>query len=549
MASTDDEFQELLDLVCDGQLTAEQESRLAELLEGSPERQREYLQYIDLHARMQAEQVPALPPVKSVTLKQMTVEFGHDGSSPTHPGQRRLTGPQKPMRKGLLALLLLVIVAIPVLSWFFSDLFQGQGDVLAVVESMEPRSVFSNWKPGAELRFGKYELPTGELQLKMGNGTLVTLNGPGTIEIEMDDQLAVVEGDMSVSAKSRNEIYITYDEIEFKGHGNFEIRTTADPEMLELRILTGSVNVNPSRARPRHFWQFSGKGSRVQDKYGNADGVLGKGTRRVGGLVPTGGAIEFDNTPDAAIAVGSGGGDALGTGTFAVSDGITLEAYMRPYWSGKGYTTGDEPDYDEIIRKEGDGELRFLLSFQNDDPAVNDYSFPKRKPGPVLAFGLYLIGEGYQELEVPLEGEAAPITLDELKNGETHHVAATYRTSSGLKEIYIDGKQVACHQYPPGTRPLTGGPGEVVIGNIAPPGEGADEPFHGILDDVAFYDFALTNLEIERHADSRTEEFEHAYFLYQDSYDYTVSVTTFIERSTGLPIKITSPKPPAVPSE
>ncbi|MCA9039865.1 MAG: LamG domain-containing protein [Planctomycetaceae bacterium] len=544
MASDENEFQELLDRLCEGELDSAQQQRLAELLEDSPERQREYLQYLDLHTRMQAEQSTALPPIKSVTLRQMTVEFGEDGMTkfpaPMTHQPRRIAGLKKSTWKGLSVLLLLMLVMVMTSLFVLPALYPvEEGKVLATVQSARPVTLFSAWKPGAELRQGRHQLQEGEVQIELKNKAIITLTGPTSLELITGDIFVVERGNTQVRASQASpQMVMQYGKLSLEGGGaDFDLLPTNDPDLIELKVLSGSVTINPHRWLPKHLWDFEDKGRQVIDKYGIAHGQLSSGTKRVPGLVGEGNAIDFDNTANAAIAVGSGGGEALGTGSFAVYDGITLEAFIFPRWTGNGFSTGDEKDYDEILRKDGDGELRFLLSFQNDDPSLNNYSYPKQNPGPVLAFGLYLVGQGYQELEVPLEGENAPVLLNELKNGKPHHVAATYRTSTGLKQIYIDGKRVASHQYPVGTRPLTGGPGEVVIGNLKPPGEGAHEAFDGILDDVAFYDFALTAPEVKRHADDREVDPEGEYFRFSKSYEYSVPVgSQFIDLTTGLPV-------------
>jgi hypothetical protein len=82
-----------------------------------------------------------------------------------------------------------------------------------------------------------------------------------------------------------------------------------------------------------------------------------------------------------------------------------------------------------------------------------------------LEFGLYILGQGYHRLKLPLDGQQGRPTLAQLKDGKMHHVVASYDVSTGLKALYIDGQLLARYQYPPGSKMLTGGPGNATIGN------------------------------------------------------------------------------------
>ncbi|MEZ6044579.1 MAG: LamG domain-containing protein [Planctomycetaceae bacterium] len=538
MTDQDQEFRDLLDLLCDGELDSAQQQRLAELLEDAPDRQREYLQYLDLHARMRGGESAKQLPIKSMTLKQLIVEFGERDSIETgdllsNTGQHRLTGPGSSSKKrfffvsSLLVLLLLLLIIFLLSDW--------RREVMATVVRSQLETPLAAYQAGAELRQGLYELPAGELKLKLLSGTEVTLNGPTVFELQSNQKLVNSAGEILVdSSESTGPFFLKYGSINFESVGSrYEIQPDSQADLLELVVHSGNVTVQPSRWQPIHYWNFDEEGRQIVDLLGEANGLLGSGTKRVPGLIGAG-AIDFDNTPDAAIAVGSGGGQALGTGSFAVDEGITLEALILPRWSGKGFSTGDEKDYDEIIRKEGDGELRFLLSFQNDNPELNNYSQPARSPGPVLAFGLFLIGEGYHELEVPLSGENGVITLDDLKDGKPHHLVATYQTSTGMKQIFIDGRLVESYAYPAGTRPLTGGPGEVVLGNLKPPHTGGNEPFDGILDEIAFYNFALPAAEIDAHHEQVMRRL--GYFESPSKYQFVITEgkKVQLEKATGL---------------
>ena len=254
----------------------------------------------------------------------------------------------------------------------------------------------------------------------------------------------------------------------------------------EMGGTPGAVNFNVSNGGGGDlpsglvsYWPCDGSGSTVRDDAGSNDGTLGSGVSRVAGLVG-GGALDFDNTANAFVNLGSGGG------SFSTTDGITVEAVIAPDWSG---TAGD---YDQIFRKE-DGSSRILFGFQHDaNTGTRDVPISPAEQ-PVLSFGIN-VGGVYSELDMPLDGQGSRPTLAELKDGSPHHVAATYDRTSGQKRIYIDG--VLAFSATLSGSISSGGASTAYIGNMS----GRGEPNNGVLDEVAFWSRALSSTDIAAHS-------------------------------------------------
>ena len=172
--------------------------------------------------------------------------------------------------------------------------------------------------------------------------------------------------------------------------------------------------VSPVGAELVSYWNFdeasSGTAAAVDQADGNNGTFVGAATRTAG-IVGVG-AAEFHSATGEGVNVGAGSG-----GNFSMSAGITVEALTQP-----GAALGSRA-YEEILRKE-DGNNRILLSFQ-----LN---------GSILSFGMN-DGTGYKELDMPLDGVDGRPTLAGLKDGNPHHIVATYDAASGNKAIYVDG--------------------------------------------------------------------------------------------------------------
>ncbi|MEX2186749.1 MAG: LamG-like jellyroll fold domain-containing protein [Pirellulales bacterium] len=137
---------------------------------------------------------------------------------------------------------------------------------------------------------------------------------------------------------------------------------------------------------------------------------------------------------------------------------------------------------------------RISLELQND--GNNAAANPPVAAGPVLSFGLN-VGGAYEELDMPLDGVAGRPTLAQLQDGNTHHVAATYDSATGVKAIWIDGTQRFSVNLTPGAAIDSGGAGLATIGNRGPSG---DAPLAGTIDEVAFWNRALASGEVQQHA-------------------------------------------------
>nr|WP_268820353.1 LamG-like jellyroll fold domain-containing protein [Paraglaciecola sp. G1-23] len=386
---------------------------------------------------------------------------------------------------------------------------------------------------------GEY-LSEQDAVIQLTSGELLSIEKQSIIKLFNQSEIELKQGAISIDKPQGNNISIIGTNFTINSAGsNLSVKFKDDVPI----VTTGHQNILiPNRWRPQHYWSFDGKGDRAADLAGNATGIPDKGAVRVKGLIGTG-AFDFDNTKDARINVGSGGGTVPATGSFAVTDGITIEALIVTRYTGNPLGNNGYGELDEIFRKDqADEDLRILLSFQND--TGKDYLKPEGDFAESLSFGLYLVGQGYHELKLPLDGKNGRPTLTQLKDGKAHHVVATYNVSTGLKAIYLDGQMLAHYQYPAGSKMLSGGSGMANIGNSpnADDESSDNESFSGIIDEVAFYDFALPDYMIRQHFNF-FQQGQNYFGLIQNSTDLPQNIhiqlsdqqTYFLDPLTGLP--------------
>jgi hypothetical protein len=345
---------------------------------------------------------------------------------------------------------------------------------------------------GGMLHYGRMvvHLPAGSAQFAVQTTMAVIAARGGEFAVEATQagstRLHVYAGSAEVAGRTRNSTAMPHSRV--AAGEALLVESAPDAELLPLTPQADRF-VRDLPGSPRHFpaglisyWNFDEQGGPAFDKQGQNLGLLGTAKRTVG-LIGKG-AVSFGNQWGEQVSI-----DA--SEDFEFKTGITIEALFVSRWDGK------ELNYDEILRMENDSR-RILLSFQNDtqgthelDGSNPDGQFPHQ---PVLSFGLNLDGR-YNELDMPLDGQAGRPTLAELTDGHTHHVAATFDAASGLKAIYIDGTRRFARQFAPGSKIVSGGSSPLTIGNIYC----GWETFSGVIDEVAIYARALSADEVSAH--------------------------------------------------
>ena len=233
------------------------------------------------------------------------------------------------------------------------------------------------------------------------------------------------------------------------------------------------------------FWDFNesdapGDGGilnfaydRVGDKNGRFNGTATRTTGIVGK-----GAGQFNGVGGDGVNVGSEG--------FSFTEGIAVEALFSTNWDGQ--------TLEEFFRKE-DGGNRILLSFQ-----PNQFIGSNQTVGTAGVSGISLglnVNGVYDELDIAFDGEDGRPALSDVADGLPHHIVGTYDATTGVKAVYLDGELIGSFSYGGPAALTTGGGADAFIGAV-----GANEPFNGVLDEVAIYNTGLTASDIDEHLDN-----------------------------------------------
>ena len=343
---------------------------------------------------------------------------------------------------------------------------------------------------GRDITPSTLESAAGGMRLTSSDGADVRLEGSSRFGFASGDSGALFSGSVRARVADPTKTFsVVTSNLRVVDLGTEFRVSQLDADRVAVTVLDGDVEVQSRVRLPVCYWPFDDleKDQRVTtDTMQSLPAAFGDALQRCDGIVGQG-AVRFDNSTGSFARVEGGTGEKVGLGTLSAAEGITVEALIISHW------TAVFKDYDEIYRKE-DGNCRVLLSFQNDGMTQAVHSEPPVAPGPCLSFGLHLAGRDYKELDMPLDGREGRPTVAELTDGRPHHVVATYDSFTGRKAIFIDGMLRCEHVCPAGTLIVSGGPEPAFIGSHI-----GHENFHGVIDELALYDFALTPDEIAEH--------------------------------------------------
>ncbi|MBD1390752.1 LamG domain-containing protein [Neiella sp. HB171785] len=529
------EIAQIADDVCDDCVSQEQLSQLNNLLQGDFAAQEFYYDYIRTHVELkssadrcmefvyrritQAEEFIVRPRAEKL-LAQYDQSLPQDRSD-KHPNYKLF---------GALAVLVLVVMA---LIWL---LVGRSASSAAVAEIVQGKLAIVGAQGDIDDNYliaGFYQTEQGAT-LKLFDGDTLHL-GPNTlIKIFNNREIRAKHGHFMVESSTLPSTLLHRPNYLIQPNGgDIALDLTASTPLLT----TGDKTLlNPARWKPTHFWTFEGQSDRIIDAVGSAYGIPSSSTTVKGAV---GQAAFFSPNNHAVIEFGSGGGTVAGTGSFAVTDGLTVEALVRPDHFAK---LGAQND---IFRNEyADRDARVLLGFRTGDNA-----------NVSLVFGLFMLEQGYQELIMPLDGQNGRPTMADITDGNFHHIAATYDVKTGLKVIYINGVPRASLQYPAGSKVISGGAGTTTIGNSATPSLMDTHAFYGAIDEVAFYDFAVPEFTVGLHRENASQGLN--YFGLSPSstklprrvkLQLPSNSVVELDKNTGLPRKIIgrdSPQPSA----
>ncbi len=199
------ELTSLLSAVCENRATADDLARLAELLRDDPAARDEYLRYIDLHAALSDEALPAV--------ESDIIDYGPEAATPAQNNNRRayakwlfaivaslavfagvaLLVSRKPGEKIADLPAANFVLLPPVATMLLSDNCSWTGAELAEGQRLNP---------------GRFDLESGTAVLRFDGGAELILSGPVAVDLQTPGSVLVHRGDVVVLATGGAEGFV-----------------------------------------------------------------------------------------------------------------------------------------------------------------------------------------------------------------------------------------------------------------------------------------------------------------------------------------------------
>ena len=279
------ELRLLLSALCDEELTRPQLMRLEELLRADAECRREYLRYMDVHARLFTHPTLGGPVPVAEDVAYAPTESAASSASPTtqNPvragsvsgGARSVAyaagsdrdGPGKPASQGLRYALVavLTLAASVLIQVFWTQPTQpGAGppkgvetqgpaspvdDVATLTESVgcvweEP----AQWAVGARLAPGELRLRAGVVRVRFDGGPSVLVEGPAVLRLESGTAASVLRGKVVFRADETAAPFDLYTPASVLLHVGTEYAVAVGTQGEEVHVFEGEVRRTPRAA-------------------------------------------------------------------------------------------------------------------------------------------------------------------------------------------------------------------------------------------------------------------------------------------------------------
>lgn len=211
------ELRRLLSALCDGEISEVQQTRLLDLLADNADNRRQYLEYLDLHARLLAHQVtdaseaqPAGPEIVSHDLLSTPLLIFSEQTA-ARGLRRKRRQRQQVIRYGLVACatlaasLLFQLIALP-LTWHptSSSLAPTPGSqepppasyvaTLTHVADCIWENPGATWRPGSRLMPSELRLARGIARIHFDSGPDLVVQGPAALRIQSSTAALVLSG-------------------------------------------------------------------------------------------------------------------------------------------------------------------------------------------------------------------------------------------------------------------------------------------------------------------------------------------------------------------
>lgn len=232
MTSKQNELERLVNLYCDGKLKPEEAQRLQTVLRDDTEAQRQFLRYMDIHARLSWEFGAGLSTeqdrtsLDTILAGQMLNPSISEHQDTSKTPARRKGHRTRLLMAGLIAAMIFVAATI-MLPWIApsapfgaTDLSDQQRAPVKLVRSIAARwHGPADYRNGDEIPFGRLKLSNGLAVLETGTGARLIIEAPLTMDLIDSGTAFLHSGRVVVRCETPDGFVVNTNEIEVTDKG------------------------------------------------------------------------------------------------------------------------------------------------------------------------------------------------------------------------------------------------------------------------------------------------------------------------------------------
>lgn len=289
-----DEICQIADAICDGDASETQKKRLQVLIQNDDKAQQFYLEYMDMHASLLADDQDLEMTIRRFQYEEISI--GKKGSTPPPINPLPPTGDtlciEDPRKRNVWPYILGIILIIALCVMYY--LSQSSKALLIFQKVENVKDSKGMLIQEGDSGFVEVYQIEGNCQVKTVHGDIITIQGPGTLSLKTPRHF-ILDGKIIdvVNGLESQDLIIGSSGLELASQKSV-YSLLKKGETFELSVSKGKVKSYSKLGLPKHYLPMNDVTDRTSDVFGSAHASSAGTCEKTDGLIGSG-AVRFNN--------------------------------------------------------------------------------------------------------------------------------------------------------------------------------------------------------------------------------------------------------------